>query len=153
MQIEKIKALLDACYQAKRIRDMLPPLPEGVAPSYIQYLDTIQKLQKQGRAVRVSDVSGALKLPRPGVTRVVKEMEAAGYLQKSASEEDGRVTYLSMTEAGRALLEEYDGRFFGRLAPALSEISDEEAETAIRVIGAFYQVMCERVERHDDAAK
>ena len=34
MTIELIKRLLDACYEAKRIRDMLPPLPDGVTPSY-----------------------------------------------------------------------------------------------------------------------
>ena len=44
MTNEKVKRMLDACYQAKRIREMLPPLPEGVMPSYIQYLDAIQKL-------------------------------------------------------------------------------------------------------------
>ena len=32
----------------KRIRDMLPPLPDGVASSYIQYLDIIEKLEKAG---------------------------------------------------------------------------------------------------------
>ena len=44
MTTKKIKEMLDACYQAKRIREMLPPLPQGVMPSYIQYLDAIQKL-------------------------------------------------------------------------------------------------------------
>ena len=44
MTNEKVKRMLDACYQAKRIREMLPPLPQGVMPSYIQYLDAIQKL-------------------------------------------------------------------------------------------------------------
>ena len=44
MTNEKIKQMFDACYQAKRIREMLPPLPEGVMPSYIKYLDTIQGL-------------------------------------------------------------------------------------------------------------
>ena len=44
MTNEKIKRMFDACYQAKRIREMLPPLPPGVMPSYIQYLDAIQKL-------------------------------------------------------------------------------------------------------------
>ncbi len=28
-------------------RELLPPLPQGVMPSYIQYMDTIQKLEKQ----------------------------------------------------------------------------------------------------------
>ena len=34
--------MLDACYQAKRIREMLPALPSGVTPSYIHFLDVIQ---------------------------------------------------------------------------------------------------------------
>ena len=71
---EKIKRMLDACYQAKRIREMLPPLPEGVMPSYIQYLDAIQSMERQGIHVKVSDISDAMNLPRPGVTRTVKEM-------------------------------------------------------------------------------
>ena len=48
MTIETIKRMLDACYQGKRIRDMLPPLPKGVTSSYIQYLDVIQSLERNG---------------------------------------------------------------------------------------------------------
>ena len=72
MTNEKVKRMLDACYQAKRIRELLPPLPQGVMPSYIQYMDTIQKLEKQGIQVKVSDISDVMNLPRPGVTRTVK---------------------------------------------------------------------------------
>lgn len=36
MTIELIKQLLDACYLAKRAREMLPALPEGVTSSYIR---------------------------------------------------------------------------------------------------------------------
>ena len=71
-------------YQAKRIREMLPPLPEGVMPSYIQYLDAIQKLEKKDIHVKVSDISDVMNLPRPGVTRTVKEMEKKGYLSTIA---------------------------------------------------------------------
>ena len=52
MTIAMIKSLLDACYQAKRIRDLLPPLPKGVAPAYIHYLDVIDQLERQGVRVR-----------------------------------------------------------------------------------------------------
>ena len=41
---EKVKRMLDACYLAKRIRELLPPLPEGVTPAYIQYMDVIHSL-------------------------------------------------------------------------------------------------------------
>ena len=68
MTSEIIKRMFDACYQAKRTREMLPPLPEGVRSSFIQYLDTLQALEGQGVQVKVSDFSDAMELPRPGVS-------------------------------------------------------------------------------------
>ena len=51
MTVELIKQMMDACYLAKRARDLLPALPEGVQPSYIRFLDTLQKLEARGGAV------------------------------------------------------------------------------------------------------
>ena len=72
-------------------------------PSYIQYLDNIHALEKQGIQIKISDISDVMNLPRPGVTRTVKEMETKGYLRKISSPDDGRVTYISITEEGRKL--------------------------------------------------
>ena len=144
MTNKKIKEMLDACYQAKRIREMLPPLPEGVMPSYIQYLDAIQKLEKKDIHVKVSDISDVMNLPRPGVTRTVKEMEKTGYLSKIASPDDGRVTYISITEEGWKLFRKYDENYFGELSADLSDISEEDADCMVRTIAKFYQIMCER---------
>ncbi len=143
MNVEMIKAMLDACYQAKRVRELLPALPKGVTSSYIQYLDVMGKLEKQGVRVRVSDISDALNLPRPGVTRTVKEMEAKGYLRKDASNEDGRVAFLSITDEGRKLSQTYDEYFFAQLAPHFSDITDEEAMSMIRTIDKIYRHMSE----------
>ena len=74
----------------------------------------------------------------------VKEMEDGGYLKKTTSDRDGRITYLSITEAGRALSQTYNARFFAQLRPLLADIPEEDAECTIRTIEAFYQVMCER---------
>lgn len=74
MTVENIKALLDACYQAKRARELLPELPKGVSASYIHYLDTIERLERQGIQVKVSDISDALNIPRPGVIRTVQKL-------------------------------------------------------------------------------
>ena len=145
----KIKEMLDACYQAKRIREMLPPLPQGVMPSYIQYLDAIQKLEKKDIHVKVSDISDIMNLPRPGVTRTVKEMEKKGYLSKIASPDDGRVTYISITEEGWKLFHKYDEHYFGELSADLSDISEEDADCMIRTIEKFYQIMCERRSHYD----
>ena len=109
----------------------------------------IHSLQKEKKDIRISDLSDAMNLPRPGVTRTVKEMEAKGYLQKLTSPDDGRVTYISITEKGERLSRKYDQDYFSSLAPYLSEISEEEADSMIRTIGKFYQIMCDRREHYD----
>ena len=116
--------MLDACYQAKRIREMLPALPSGVTPSYIHFLDVIQIMERQGAAVKISDISDYLNIPRPGVTRTVKEMEEKGYLRKANAAEAG-------------------------LAPYLESISEADAKVMIQTIETFYQVMCERREKFE----
>ena len=144
-----IKQMFDACYVAKRTRDMLPPLPEGVQPSYIHCLDCILGLEEKGKQVRISDLSEFLNIPRPGVTRTVKEMEAQGYLQKIASPDDGRVTFLTATEKGRKLHQKYDEEYFNGILPYFDSISEEEAETMIATIEKFYQIMSGRRETYD----
>lgn len=144
MNIQTIKAMMDACYQAKRIREMLPALPAGVTPSYIHFLDVIEVMEGQGISVKISDISDYLHIPRPGVTRTVREMEEKGYLTKRVAAEDGRVTYISITEEGRALSKKYNDDVFKSLLDPLDEISEEDAETMIHTIDTFYKVMCER---------
>ena len=141
MTIQNIKDLLD---QGKRVRELLPPLPRGVRPSYVQYLDVIETLESHGVRVKVSDISDTLHLPRPGVTRTVKEMEDKGYLRKIASEEDGRVTYLAITDSGKRLSQIHNAQFFAQLAPLLADISDEDAACTVRTIQKLYDVMSER---------
>ncbi len=105
MKSEKVKEMLDSCYMAKRILDMLPKLPEGVLPSYVRYLETIIELEEKNQKVKVSDVSEVLNLPRPGVTRTIHAMEEKGYLKKETAKHDGRVTYVTVTKAGKMIFE------------------------------------------------
>ena len=144
MTIELMKKMMDACYQAKRIREMLPPLPQGVTSSYIRYLDIVQRLERKGSQVKVSDLSDTLGIPRPGVTRTVKEMEDKGYLKKEISEEDRRITYLFITEQGKKLSEKYNEQVFDELLSLTPDISEEDAECTIRTIHKIYEMMSER---------
>ena len=76
----------------------------------------------------------------------VKEMEEKGYLRKANAAEDGRITYISLTEEGRKLSEKYNENYFAGLAPYLESISEADAKVMIQTIETFYQVMCERRE-------
>lgn len=149
MTNEKIKRMFDACYQAKRIRELLPALPQGITPSYIHCMDVIQSMEALGLPVKISDISDALHLPRPGITRTVKEMTEKGLLKKIASPDDGRVTYISLTPEGMRLSQKYNENYFNQLAPYLDGISEEEADCMIQTIEKFYNVMLERKDHYD----
>ncbi len=128
---------------------MLPPLPQGVTPSYIQYLDNIHALEKQGIQVKISDISDVMNLPRPGVTRTVKEMETKGYLRKISSPDDGRVTYISITEEGRKLSQKYNEYYFGNWFPISVRYPKRKLTARSGQFEKFYQIMCERRNHYD----
>ena len=135
MDSQHARAMMDAFYEAKRIRDQLPPLPEGVCSSYIRTLDALhQLLARSDGLVRVSDVADFQHLPRPVVTWTVKEMEAGGLVVKRADANDRRVVHLEMTEQGEALYQTYVTEYFDGLTQKLSGVSNEETETMVRTI-------------------
>ena len=76
-------------------------------------------------------------------------MEKKGLVQKISSPDDGRVTYLSLTEHGKELSEKYNENYFNELLPYLDAISDTETDCMIRTIQKFYDIMCERRNHYD----
>lgn len=144
MTRDKIKKVMDACYLAKRIRDLLPKLPNGVTSSHIHYLDTIRKLEGKTDGVRVSDISDELGLPRPAVTKTIKDMEKLGLVEKETTQADGRVVFIKTTAAGKDLVDKYVDEYFMELSTELHGISDEDADIMIETVEKLYEVMQRR---------
>ncbi len=144
MTKDKLKQVMDACYQAKRIRDMLPKLPNGITSSHINYLDTICRLEAKCERVKVSEISDELGLPRPSVTKTVKDMERLGLVAKETTDKDGRFVFIKTTDAGRQIVDKYVDEYFNNLSEELAEISDEEADRMIKTIEKVYLVMNKR---------
>ena len=81
MNIALIKRMMDACYQAKRVRDLLPALPDGVLPSFIQYLDAIQTYRdkmKKFKGEKCTERHEYHDVVRPGKKRVLIVKQVAG---------------------------------------------------------------------------
>lgn len=135
MKTETAKRMMDVFYTAKRIRDRMPPLPEGVKPSYINLLDAMEQISRKQEKIRISDVADFRKLPRPFVTRTIREMEERQLVRKVMDVSDHRVIFLYPTERGKVLYRKYVQEYFDELTERLSDVTDQEVEEMAAVIG------------------
>ena len=56
------------------------------------------------RGARLSDIAGILGISRQAANQVAKQVEKAGYLERTADPSDGRARLLATTPRARALL-------------------------------------------------
>ena len=141
MKRENVQKMLDSFYEAGRVLDYLPPLPEGVNISYIHILDSVQTLSLKNKFVRVSDVSKDRNLSLSGITRTVKEMEKKGYIKKVTSDEDARVVNLSLTEKGMELYTVFVQIHQTELAKILKDVSEKKLLITIETIYKVSEIM------------
>lgn len=141
MKIENIKRMLDSFYEAERVLDYLPRLPEGVNISYIHILDSVYTLSLKKEFVRVSDVSKDRNLPLSGITRTAKEMEKKGYIKKVISDDDARVINLFLTEKGMELYTIFVKNYQKELAKILKDISEEKLLITVETIYRVSEIM------------
>ena len=78
------------------------------------------------------------------MTKTIKDMERLGFVEKKASEADGRFVYIRSTQAGRDLVGKYVDEYFTGLGESLTDITDEDADIMIATIEKIYDVMSKR---------
>lgn len=103
LSIEAIKTLLIACHEAKRVVELQPPLPEGLTPGNLKVLDYIEYLERTAQPPKVSDIADLLQVTRPGITRLVSELQAINVIEKISDKQDKRIVRLRMTDEERKI--------------------------------------------------
>lgn len=134
MKVESVKLLLDTCAEASRLEQLLPPLPPGITPRCVRVIEQIAILSRQNSAVRVSDISEMLDVTRPGITAVVRDLTAMGYVTKGCDDQDRRIVYVALTEKGWDLFGTTVEEYHARLTEVLQEIGDDGAEALSRIV-------------------
>jgi DNA-binding MarR family transcriptional regulator len=97
------------------------------------------------------DLADAAELSPASVTEMLEGLAAAGLVERMRSDRDRRIVLTSLTDSGRALVEERRARFEPRLRAALSHFTEQELLTAAAVLerlrGMFEELAGERLER------
>ncbi|MER7502559.1 MarR family transcriptional regulator [Nonomuraea pusilla] len=106
------------------------------------------------RAVNLGRLAATLNIVPSSASRLCDRLEAAGLVRRSHSEEDKRELTLTLTPAGRALVQELEQRRRSDLARVLSEMPPAGRIALLRGLQAFAaaadQIMERQAEEPED---
>jgi DNA-binding MarR family transcriptional regulator len=90
---------------AREIEDRLEPVyrDHGLEPGWHDVLAT---LRRSGGTLRPTDLTNASMLTSSGTTKRLDKLESAGLIARTADPDDRRGTLISLTAAGRRLIDE-----------------------------------------------
>lgn len=145
------KKIIDSCFLAKRITEMLPPLPKGMKARHIHVIDAVFTLTRARGNVKVSDISRALNVTTPSVTKLVQELCRLGAAEKYADEKDGRIAFVRLTPLGETYYRRHVENFHAKLAEAFADISEDDRRLMIATIEKVYARMETCLKKYSDA--
>lgn len=141
IELRLVRDLLASFHEARRITELMPQLPAGMSPRHIAVIDTIHQLSCGGSGVKVSDVSRAMSVTRPSITKLIGELEQLSVVQKTAGTEDKRVVWVQLTALGERYYEHYVYRYHSWLAERFSELEPEQLRITAETIRRVHSIM------------
>ncbi len=117
---------------ARQLEQRLEPVyrAHGLEPGWHDVLATLRRIGPPHR-MRPSDFAGTLMLTSSGTTKRLDRLEQAGLIERTPDPDDRRGTLISLTAAGRDLIDSVTAAHFANEARLLAALSaDEQAQLA-----------------------
>ncbi len=98
--------------------------------------DVLANLRRSGDGTRktAGDIAKSSLLSTGGTTFRLDRLEERGLIRRSATDYDRRVTYVELTDAGRALIDEVMTAHLAQEARLLTDLSATDIETLGRLL-------------------
>ncbi|MDQ1083922.1 MULTISPECIES: MarR family winged helix-turn-helix transcriptional regulator [Microbacterium] len=74
----------------------------------------------------IGDLATLSRVTQPGMTRLVRQMDAAGLVERAAHPTDSRVSVIRVTDRGRDALSAWFEQLRASLAPHVADLSEAE---------------------------
>lgn len=145
---ELLDAVMDSLVVAKNAYEALPPLPAGIKPVYHRVLNFLYRYKDQ--EIRVSDLSEALEMQLPNMTKLMNEMIDAGLVQKVRSNQDKRVVFIQMSEDGTRYFKDHVLVYREQLQKEFEEFNEEDCYTVIKMINEIQKKLHKVYARNGD---
>lgn len=105
----------------------------GLTPTQMAALATVDRCGP----IPVGTLADEEQIGAPTATKIVEKLHAAGYVTRTSSDEDRRVTLVSTTSAGRALLADIRARKTAWLTTRIADLDDHERDALASVVAVL----------------
>lgn len=146
--INFVSQIINSLLIAKKAIEFMPELPNHMKSSHIRVLYTIYKKRNEIQFVRVTDVSMAMEITKPSITKLISELVSLGAVQKSVSDIDKRVVLVELTSFGERCVQKYVLSYHAKLAKHFSNLDEKKYLSMIETLDFIYQSM-EEVSKED----
>ncbi|HEV3154337.1 MAG TPA: MarR family transcriptional regulator [Candidatus Baltobacteraceae bacterium] len=110
------------------------PLGGGHGLGYTDFIILSELASVVGGRLRPVDLAARLQLTPSGVTRAVLPLAKTGFVERESHERDARASYISITPAGRARVEEALPTVERVIADTLSSLTRSERLTLVGLV-------------------
>jgi Transcriptional regulators len=139
----RVVPILEALWLAKKATECMPELPAGLKPSHIRVLDAIYRQRQRTGCVRVMDVSTAMHITKPSITKLLNELVELAAVRKSMADADKRIVLVELTAFGEQCVQSYVVEYHAMLAQYFAKLAPDKYRTMIEAIEYIYQSMKE----------
>ena len=124
-----LKALVVLMRSSQTVQDIVKQDMEkyGVNPTEFAVLELLYHKGEQP----IQHIGKKILLASSSITYVVDKLEAKGFVERIACPNDRRVTYASITEAGKRFIEGAFPQHEKKIEEVFAPLSDEELNTMI----------------------
>lgn len=137
-ELEKENLLLNtACKIGSVFRDKR--LLCGMNPPELFACHIVRKGEIDGRPTRAKDLSDAMEISKPAVSKLLNVMEEKDLIRRERKEEDKKAVYISLTEKAHALLEKQKATASLLTERIAAEMGEEKAKEMSKLVDLFYE--------------
>lgn len=119
----------------------------GLSRSEFMMMHTIIIRGDEDKGLRVSDLASNLGVSTPAVSRMIKSLVDKGYISKKQDEKDRRITYVSLSEAGREKSDDCGKRMLDVVDRTIEEMGNDDIRELIRISTKLFKHFEEELDR------
>lgn len=103
--VERIRALQNLFQTHRCLADKIENRIEAISGLSLAENEVLVRLHQHGPKLQMTELATLLLNSKSGITRIVDRLVQAGFVTREESRADRRVTYATLTDAGRKILE------------------------------------------------